>query len=185
MKILLLSFLVGIVGSVTVFAEPNSGLMLWYQQPAKSAMNEALPIGNGRLGGMVFGGVDRERIQFNEDSLWTGDDNPSGNDNTMGAYQAFGDLFLSFDDGLDAPVQNYRRQLDLATATAHTEFTRNGVRYVREAFASHPAQVIVVRWSADKPGAITGHVELKGAHGEQTAVDGKMLSFHGARSATE
>src|ERR1017187_8333259 len=182
MKPLLLSSRVGIVWPLMVFAEPNSGLILWYQQPAKSAMNEALPIGNGRLGGMVFGGVERERIQFNEDSLWTGDDNPSGDDNTMGAYQAFGDLILSFDDGGDAPVQNYRRQLDLATATARTEFTRNGVRYVREAFASHPAQVIVVRWSADKPGAITGHVELNGAHAEHTAVDGKTLSFRGTLS---
>ena len=120
MKTLLLSLLAGIVGSLMVYAEPNSGLILWYQQPASSAMNEALPIGNGRLGGVVFGGVERERIQFNEDSLWTGDDNPSGDDNTMGAYQAFGDLILSFDDGVDAPVQNYRRQLDLATATART-----------------------------------------------------------------
>jgi alpha-L-fucosidase 2 len=182
MKILLLCSLAGIIWPLMVFAEPNSGLILWYQQPAKSAMNEALPIGNGRLGGVVFGGVEHERIQFNEDSLWTGDDNPSGDDNTMGAYQAFGDLILSFDDGVDASVQNYRRQLDLATATTRTEFTRNGVRYVREAFASHPAQVIVIRWSADKPGAITGHVELKGTHGEQTAADGKTLSFRGTLS---
>ncbi|HUJ71232.1 MAG TPA: glycoside hydrolase family 95 protein [Verrucomicrobiae bacterium] len=182
MKTLLLSSLIGIVGSLVAFAEPNPGLVLWYQQPAKSAMNEALPIGNGRLGGVVFGGVEHERIQFNEDSLWTGDDNPSGNDNTMGAYQAFGNLFLSFDDGTNLPVQNYRRQLDLSTATARTEFTRGGVRYVREAFASHPAQVIVIRWSADKPGSITGHIELKGAHGEQTTVDGSTLSFRGTLS---
>jgi len=182
MKTLLLSTLIGIAASLTVSAEPNPGLVLWYQQPAKSAMNEALPIGNGRLGGVVFGGVERERIQFNEDSLWTGDDNPSGNDNTMGAYQAFGNLFLSFDGGTNLPVQNYRRQLDLPTATERTEFTRDGVHHVREAFASHPAQVIVVRWSADKPGAITGHVELMGAHGEQTTVDGSTLSFRGTLS---
>jgi alpha-L-fucosidase 2 len=181
MKTLLLSSLAGIAGSLMVFAEPNSGLIFWYQQPAKSAMNEALPIGNGRLGGVVFGGVERERIQFNEDSLWTGNDNPSGDDNTMGAYQTFGDLILECSASTN-PVTNYRRQLDLATATARTEFTRDGVRHVREAFASHPAQVIVVRWSADKPGAITGRVELKGAHREQTAVDGSTLSFRGTLS---
>ncbi|HTY88878.1 MAG TPA: glycoside hydrolase family 95 protein [Candidatus Acidoferrum sp.] len=45
--------------------------LLWYAQPAKS-WNEALPIGNGRLGAMIFGGVPEERIQFNEDTLWTG-----------------------------------------------------------------------------------------------------------------
>src|SRR5207253_1277202 len=96
----------------TVTSRPDPSLSLWYQQPAKSAMNEALPIGNGRIGGVVFGGVERERLQFNEDSLWTGGENPSGNYDTMGAYQAFGDLFLAFDAGPQS-AQNYRRALDL------------------------------------------------------------------------
>jgi alpha-L-fucosidase 2 len=54
---------------------------LWYKQPAKQ-WNEALPIGNGRLGGMVFGGVANERIQLNEDTVWAGErrdrNNPAG-----------------------------------------------------------------------------------------------------------
>jgi alpha-L-fucosidase 2 len=45
---------------------------LWYKQPAK-IWDEALPIGNGKLGAMIFGGVDNERLQLNEESLWTGD----------------------------------------------------------------------------------------------------------------
>jgi len=45
---------------------------LWYNQPAKSWMTEALPIGNGRMGAMFFGGVEKEQLQFNEESLWTG-----------------------------------------------------------------------------------------------------------------
>lgn len=65
---------------------------LWYDRPAAKWMTEALPIGNGRLGAMIFGGVRRERLQFNEDSLWTGDDCPSGDYEAMGAYQAFGDV---------------------------------------------------------------------------------------------
>ncbi|UCE40160.1 MAG: glycoside hydrolase family 95 protein [Candidatus Aminicenantes bacterium] len=48
-----------------------TGMRLWYKAPAKE-WTEALPVGNGRLGGMVFGGVEKEHIQFNEDSLWTG-----------------------------------------------------------------------------------------------------------------
>ncbi|MDQ2730494.1 MAG: glycoside hydrolase N-terminal domain-containing protein, partial [Armatimonadota bacterium] len=81
-------------------AAPAAPLTLWYQQPANNAMNEGLPIGNGRLGGVLFGGVDRERFQFNEDSLWTGGENPTGDyDNGMGAYQTFGDLFLAVDAG--------------------------------------------------------------------------------------
>ena len=184
---LVLSTLLTGVAALLASARTSDGLILWYQQPATSAMNEALPIGNGRLGGMVFGGVERERIQFNEDSLWTGDENPGGNNDTMGAYQDFGDLFLTLDTGTNSlgagsVVQNYRRQLDLATATARTEFTLNGVRHVREAFASRPAQVIIVRWTADKPGAITGRIELRGAHGEQTEANGSTLSFRGTLS---
>ncbi len=66
--------------------------VLWYRAPARNWETEALPIGNGRLGGMVFGGVDRERIQFNEDSLWIGDEQDTG------AYQAFGDVYVEFGD---------------------------------------------------------------------------------------
>ncbi|MHC4202908.1 MAG: discoidin domain-containing protein, partial [Planctomycetota bacterium] len=68
--------------------EAPGGLSLWYPQPASNWMKEALPIGNGRLGGMVFGGIDEEHIQFNVDSLWTGDDKDTG------AYQNFGDLYI-------------------------------------------------------------------------------------------
>lgn len=46
-------------------------MKLWYKQSAEN-WNEALPVGNGRLGGMVFGGSDKETIQLNEDSVWSG-----------------------------------------------------------------------------------------------------------------
>ena len=66
--------------------------VLWYQAPASNWETQALPIGNGRLGGMIFGGVEREHVQFNEDSLWIGDEHDTG------AYQAFGDLHIQFGD---------------------------------------------------------------------------------------
>ncbi len=72
-------------------------LCLWYDRPAQSWMTEALPIGNGPMGAMLFGGTDIERIQFNEISLWSGDRMPRPNDieeENMGAYQAFGDIFI-------------------------------------------------------------------------------------------
>src|SRR5438045_9118989 len=50
---------------------PDEPLSLWYRQPARQWV-EALAVGNGRLGAMVFGGVDRERLQLNEDTLWAG-----------------------------------------------------------------------------------------------------------------
>src|SRR5215217_3554699 len=75
-------------------AQPNKSiksspaLQLWDDKPAKNWMTDAYPMGNGRIGGMVFGGLSREHIQFNEISLWTGDETETG------AYQAFGDLFV-------------------------------------------------------------------------------------------
>src|SRR5437870_4103136 len=50
----------------------DSALTLWYKKPAE-IWTDALPVGNGRMGAMVFGGVGRERIQFNEDTVWTGE----------------------------------------------------------------------------------------------------------------
>ena len=70
-------------------------LTLWYQKPAKSPINEALPIGNGRLGALIFGSPERERICVNEDSLWTGDENPSGDYTSMGAYQSLGNVIVN------------------------------------------------------------------------------------------
>ncbi len=54
-----------------LFAASQSATTLWYAQPADK-WTDALPIGNGRMGAMVFGGVFDERIQFNEDTLWKG-----------------------------------------------------------------------------------------------------------------
>src|SRR5688572_23061999 len=64
--------LCGVVGLVALgVGAAEEPLKLWYQQPAKN-WNEALPVGNGRLGAMIFGGVESERLQLNEDSLWSG-----------------------------------------------------------------------------------------------------------------
>ena len=159
-------------------------LTLWYDKPAANAMNEALPVGNGRLGGVLFGGVQEERFQFNEDSLWTGGDRSEMGEGSYGAYQTMGDLLIGL-DSLPRPtdagqaVTNYRRSFDLRTAAARTEFTRGGVRHVREVFASRPAGVVVLRWTADRPGAVDGVIRLRGAHAEQTAAEGTLLSFKG------
>lgn len=143
---------------------------LWYDKPAAS-WNEALPIGNGRLGAMLFGSPDKERIQFNEQTLWTGDEIQ------MGAYQPFGDLFL---ETPVTQVTNYRRELDLDEAIHRTSFTANGVRYLREAFSSHPDQVIVIRLTADKPGSISGTLRLTDAHDARITASGKTLESSGS-----
>lgn len=73
--------------SLSLLATPASHV-LWYEQPATNWQTEALPIGNGKLGAMIFGNVECERIMFNEDSLWIGDESDTG------AYQAFGDVYV-------------------------------------------------------------------------------------------
>ncbi|MEO8614162.1 MAG: glycoside hydrolase N-terminal domain-containing protein [Luteolibacter sp.] len=295
--------------------------VLWYAKPAQNAMNEALPVGNGHLGAMVFGEVERERLQLNEDSLWSGDNSDGFNNSGFGAYQTLGDLYLDFatqspptvtcpsgqksyyakesiassidgdpeskwcvDTGgqpvvwqamvigdlsplttytfttaNDSPERdphtwelsgsqdgqqwtsldrhdnepavaqrreartytfknqtayryyrvtflttlgssklqlaeialqrpnatrqaatNYRRELDLSTATATTRFTRDGVPFVREVFASHPDDVIVVRWSSPKAGAVSGTIDLKDSHGQANTASGDTLAIAGA-----
>ncbi len=161
-------------------------MVLRYSQPAKDWQREALPIGNGRMGGMIFGAVRKERIQFNEDSLWTGDENPSGNYKTMGAYQNFGDLFIelagiSFVKSLKGTgVSNYRRELDLSRAICEVRYERDTTRYRRETFCSHPSQVIVSRLTADKPGRYTGRISLTDAHGAKTVAARNRLTAAGS-----
>lgn len=165
-------------------AEIPTPLTLWYPQPAEK-WTEALPVGNGKLGAMIFGGVSREHLQLNEGTLWAGGPYDPNNTNALAAlptarqltfdgkfeeahkligekmmakplrqmaYQTLGDLFLEF-PGADA-AENYRRTLDLETATASVSYRLNGVDFRREIFASAPAGIIVLHLTASQPGQI-------------------------------
>ena len=189
---------------------PASPLSLWYRAPASdhpllprdaprqsrqagtAEWVRALPVGNGRLGAMVFGGIVHERLQLNEDTLWAGRPynpvNPEAKDalpdvrrllaerkypeaaKLVGAkvmskplgqmpYQTVGDLALTFPQ-VDA-VENYRRDLDLATATARVSYSSGGVTFSREVFASAPDQVIVMRLTASQPGQISFEARMQ------------------------
>lgn len=122
---------------------------------------EIYPIGNGRLGCTVFGTTVVERIQFNEDSLWV------GNEHRTGGYQPFGDLYVQFGH---QNVTDYRRELDLSRAVQTIRYRSGGVTYMREYFTSYPDQVIVMRFSADKPGSLSGDLWLDSLHRSQFAV---------------
>ena len=170
----------------------QASTVLWYDKPAKEWI-EALPVGNGRLGATVFGGPHQERIQFNEETRWSG--GPWQPEIRAGAaklseirelifaekfhqahklfgrhlmgypieqqkYQSTGDLMIDFGPG---EVDHYHRRLDLDSAVATTTFTRDGVTYNREVFATPMDQVIVVRLTADKPKAITFDAQFRGA----------------------
>jgi alpha-L-fucosidase 2 len=157
-------------------------LQLWYTRPAEQWV-EALPIGNGRLGGMVFGGVAQERLQLNEDTLWSGAvrdwNTPVARDALPAlraaifagryeeadqvakqfqgpftqSYQPLGDLWLDF-PMMQGEVTAYRRELDLDTAIATTRYTKDGVEYTREAFASAPSGAILIHLAASQPGQL-------------------------------
>jgi len=144
--------------------------LLWYAQPATDWQREALPLGNGRLGCMVFGGVSQEHIQFNEDSLWIGDEQETG------AYQAFGDVYV------EMPHENprdYRRELDIRRAVHTTTYQSDGVRFKRVYFSSRPAEVMVFHFTADKKGAHTGTIKLVDAHQADITVEGPRITARG------
>lgn len=193
---------------------------LWYRQPA-TLWTEALPVGNGRLGAMVFGGVARERLQLNEATLWSGGPydpvNPAAlaalpqvraliaagryaeaeklaNAKVMAtpltqmAYQPLGDLILELARAGEA--SGYRRSLDLATATAETQFIVGGTRFRRDVYAAPDDDVIVVRLRADKPFSLSvgmtspqadlafstvgGVLTMTGRNGARTGIAGAL-----------
>jgi alpha-L-fucosidase 2 len=150
----------------------SSNESLWYTQPAGKWL-QALPIGNGSLGGMVFGGVEKEQIQFNESSLITGKTSVNGNVKpTVGNYQPFGDIFIDFGT---LKAENYRRELSLKNAIHTVSFSANGVNYRREYFSSYPDKVLVANFSADKKGKISFSLKLKDAHNAKIEIRGNKL----------
>lgn len=184
----------------------NDDLILWYDRPAREWV-EALPIGNGRLGAMVFGGVEAERLQLNEDTLWSGGprewDNPHAREmlpkvrqliaagefvaadalcrQMQGpynqSYQPLGDLNLQFE--VAAPPDNYRRSLDLHTAIATTQYRSGDVTFTREVFASAPDRVIVLRLSADQPGQLSFTATLDTPHRHRITARSSGLTLTG------
>jgi alpha-L-fucosidase 2 len=178
--------------SATAVAQNDAASTLWYRQPA-AEWNQALPVGNGRLGAMIFGGTREEHIQLNEETLWTGGpydpvkkgasaalpeirrllfagDVPRAHDlfgrTMMGVpyeqmkYQPLGDLLLTFPG--HERVTSYRRELDLDRGVARVSYIVDGVTFTRDVFVSAPDQVIVIRLSADRPGALTFSAQLHG-----------------------
>ncbi|WP_370636232.1 glycoside hydrolase N-terminal domain-containing protein [Cohnella sp. CFH 77786] len=170
-----------------------STMSLWYRKPA-SEWNEALPIGNGRLGGMVFGYSDRERVQLNEDSVWYGGpmdrNNPDALTSLADIRRMIAEGRLSDAEKLAAEamsgtplqmrhyttlgelylqfghreVSDYRRSLDLERGVGSVTYEAEGVRYRREYFASYPAGVLAVRVEAARPGSVSFSAQLSRVH---------------------
>lgn len=167
-KIFLAGMLLGFVTLLT--GKPaDTNLRLWYTHPASKWL-EALPVGNGSLGGMIFGGIEQEHIQFNEESLIT------GTTQTVWFYQPFGDLFLDF-PGLIA--ENYNRELNLNKGIHRVTFTSNGINYQRECYTSYPDKVMVLHLTASKKGMISGKIKLTDAHQPVVSVSDNKITASG------
>src|ERR1035438_8588737 len=159
-----------IVALALAATAPGQRLALHYHQPAEDWQSQALPIGNGRLGAMIFGDARREHLQLNEISLWTGDEKDTG------SYQNLGDLWLDLTHG--APLA-YERRLDIDAAIHAIVYTADGIAYRREYLASAPQQALVLRYTADKPGAYNGTLKLTDAHAAPTTASGNLLTAGG------
>jgi alpha-L-fucosidase 2 len=168
------------------FSQNKQNLKLWYNKPSGKTWENAMPIGNGRLGAMIYGNVEKETIQLNEHTVWSG--SPNRNDNPLALdslsvirqlifegkqkdaerianrviiskkshgqkFEPVGSLQLAFNGHEN--FSNYYRELDIERAITKTSYTVNGVTYTREALASFPDRVIVMRLTASKPGSIS------------------------------
>src|SRR6478735_10740821 len=82
----LFTLLLSLAFSATVIhAQNNTALKLWYNKPSGTVWENALPIGNGRLGAMIYGNVEKETIQLNESTIWTGSPNRNDNPDALAA----------------------------------------------------------------------------------------------------
>ena len=193
-------------------AEPSGALTLHYDKPA-AVWTEALPVGNGRLGAMVFGRPGEELLQLNEATLWSG--GPVGTRINPGAHEALGKVrealaredyarayalshqmqgrytesFLPLGDLMlrqdfkGGDISGYRRALDIRDGIQATSFTANGVRYRREVFASSPDQVIVVHLQADQPRQISLDLQAASPLRSTSKVEQGMLLLSGKAPA--
>lgn len=161
---------------------------LWYNQPAR-AFEESLPIGNGKLGALIYGGADKDSLYLNDITLWTGTPvNPNeGGDaykwipkirealfkedyktadslqhyvqgHNSEYYQPLG--LLQIKDANSGKASQYYRELSLDNSIAQVSYLRNGVKYTKEYFASHPDKLIAIKLGASQKNAINCEISL-------------------------
>ncbi len=177
---------------------------LWYRQPAQTWV-EALPIGNGRTGGMIFGHINAEKIALNDDTFWSGAPRDGKHADhqadlahirtllSNGEYRAaesftethmiesWTQSYLPLGDLLithqhDDTAADYLRELDLATATSTTHYINNKVRYQRRAYVSAPDQALFVELNADQYGKLAFTVALQSRYtNDVKVIDGRLL----------
>lgn len=162
---------------------------LWFQQPA-SQWTEALPVGNGRLGAMVYGGIEEEIIQLNEDSLWAGSPQDRLRKPAEGSLEKARKLL--FEGQIQAgqaimqkefmserlirsyqtlgelrlrrpkphKVEEYSRELDLTTGIQFTKYRVNASTFTQTVFSSLEDDVLLINWRAKGPDELDLHLSV-------------------------
>ena len=147
-------------------------LRLWYDEPAAEWMTSALPVGNGDMGAMFFGGVAHEQVQFNEKTLW------SGSPDKRGSYRNFGNIYMDF--LTPDTCSDYRRELSLDEAVGRVSYVIGTTRYEREYFASHADSVVVMRLSTPgSRGRLNLALRMVDGEGRQAMTGGNMFLVSG------
>lgn len=203
-----------VLALMTLSLNAQENLKLWYEHPAQEWV-EALPLGNGQIGAMIFGGIENELIQLNEVTLWSGgpqkknvnpvaykylkpirealakDDYQKATELCKKMQGYFTESFLPLGDirikqSLDGKTNSsgYVRKLSLNEAIATTEFVAGGVKYTREIFTSAPDSVMVINFTASKPGKLTLDIALSSLlKNTVTAKDNVVLYMNGQAPA--
>lgn len=201
-------FFLAFVFCLTVAAQSKKGLSLWYNKPA-AVWTEALPVGNGTFGAMVFGGTTEELLQLNEATLWSGGPlqksvNPASPQFLQplrdalfkGDYEKanslahkmqglYSESFMPLGDLVikqslnDTAGASYYRDLNIQDAIATTKFTVDGVNYKREVFVSAPDKVMIIKITADKANALNINVAAKSQLRHTMAIDNDVLVLKG------
>lgn len=189
------------------FTVAQSNTTLWYNRPA-AYFEEALPLGNGKTGATVFGGVQSDQIYLNDATLWSGEPvNPYmnseahkhipairealNNENYKLAEQLNRKIQGKFSESY-APLgtmlidfkhsgncENYYRELDIDKAIAKVRYNLAGVTYIREYFVSHPDKVIAVNLSASKKNSLNFMVKFKSLLKYSSSANDNILQIDG------
>ena len=172
--------------------KPENPNTLWYTTSAEATgvsypwMEYALPLGNGELGCMVFGGVAHEELQFNEKTLWSGPANTVGAGGGNRTFMNFGSLIIANNDAsiYTEGVTDYVRYLDIEEGIAGVEFKNaNGTKQTRKYFSSAPDQVIAGQYKSEGDDKLNLTFSIEpgtGINASKVTYEGNTASFSGA-----
>ena len=201
------------VCTLSAGAQKQLPMKLWYNRPAQY-FEESLPIGNGKMGALVYGGTDRDQLFLNDITLWTGQ--PVDRNEDAGASQWIPEIrkalfnedyqladslqlhvqghnsqhyqplaTLFIDDYNQAPATGYYRELSLDSAICKTIFERDGIRYEREYWASNPDKVMAVRLTASRKEALNVGLVLTSQVPHRVKASQKQLTMLGHATGDE